>query len=166
MDQRVREIAFGEAVKAHRLRLGLTQLQLANAMGWESQGRISNYERGLRRPQHKELVRLCQIFGCTPNDLLVTQDAPIADDSPILEPVPLDRLTQDEIALVTAWRHWSPDVRKVLASMVADATLQQSSPSEAPSRGKHKFTKRRPLERRQKQRRGAKPKNSSGGGGG
>lgn len=42
---------IGDRIKAARKRLGMTQPELARACGWESQGRVSNYERGIREPR-------------------------------------------------------------------------------------------------------------------
>lgn len=48
---------------------GLTQIQLALRVG-VTQGTIANWERGARRPQLENLVRISNILGCGVDELL------------------------------------------------------------------------------------------------
>lgn len=54
---------IGDRIKAARQRLGMTQPELARACGWESQGRVSNYERGLREPRGVDRRSLAKALG-------------------------------------------------------------------------------------------------------
>lgn len=52
----------------------MSQQELANACGWESQSRIGNYERGTRQPNLQDLEKLAGALGVTFTDLVAGQD--------------------------------------------------------------------------------------------
>lgn len=58
-----------ERIKEMRERAGLTQAQLAQRLGFESQSLISMWETGERTPRSEKLPELAQILGCTIGDL-------------------------------------------------------------------------------------------------
>ena len=49
---------IGNRIRKARAEAGLTQGELATRCGWDSQGRISNYERDLRTPNWEDLERI------------------------------------------------------------------------------------------------------------
>ncbi|MHB0775400.1 LexA family protein [Halomonas sp. WWR20] len=51
---------IGDRIRKARKRMGLTQPELTAACGWDSQGRISNYERDLREPKRTDLEKLAK----------------------------------------------------------------------------------------------------------
>ncbi|TDX29134.1 phage repressor protein [Modicisalibacter xianhensis] len=51
---------IGDRIRKARKRMGLTQPELTAACGWDSQGRISNYERDLREPKRPDLEKLAK----------------------------------------------------------------------------------------------------------
>lgn len=57
--------SIGERIKAARVKAGMTQPDLARACGWGSQGRVSNYERGLREPKSSDVTLLARALGVT-----------------------------------------------------------------------------------------------------
>lgn len=59
---------LAQRIRARRLELGLTQVQVAQATGI-AQCDISRYESGAHRPMRRNLVRLAGALGCTPDDL-------------------------------------------------------------------------------------------------
>lgn len=61
---------IGDRIKAARQRLGMTQPELARACGWESQGRVSNYERGIREPRSLDRRALAKALGVSEAALL------------------------------------------------------------------------------------------------
>lgn len=67
---------IGQRLRELRLRKGLSQRQLAKAVGL-SYGAIYNYEAGLRVPDTEALVRLADFFG-TSVDALLNRDSPAA----------------------------------------------------------------------------------------
>lgn len=56
-------------MKEIRLARGMTQQQLADAVGISSQA-IHYYETGQREPPFDIFKRICEVLGCTPNDLM------------------------------------------------------------------------------------------------
>ena len=60
---------IGKKIKALRKTRGLTQIQLAEALGVE-RASISNYETGRRMPELSLIKPLCDELGITINDLL------------------------------------------------------------------------------------------------
>lgn len=54
---------IGEKIRAARKRAKFTQAQLAEACGWESQSRISNYENGTREPSLNDILLISSILG-------------------------------------------------------------------------------------------------------
>lgn len=64
---------FGNAVKAQRLKMGMTQLDLAYAAKITPSA-VSMWERGKAKPHYKMLTKLSKIFGVSERDLLFPQD--------------------------------------------------------------------------------------------
>ncbi len=62
---------IGHRIREEREKSGLTQPQLAEACGWESQGRISNYENGLREPKLEDLKHISNALKIPTSKLLV-----------------------------------------------------------------------------------------------
>jgi|GEM_PF-2225480 putative transcriptional regulator len=60
---------FGAKVKENRIRMGLTQIHLAQITGL-TRVSIINMESGRHSPTLNGLMILCSCFGCQPNDLL------------------------------------------------------------------------------------------------
>lgn len=82
---------IGKRIKARRKELKLTQEALTEKCGWESQGRISNYERGVRKPDYQDAVTLAESLKLTIDELIWGQNTPNPDESLDLgNRVPLD----------------------------------------------------------------------------
>jgi transcriptional regulator with XRE-family HTH domain len=60
---------MGEKIRQARENAGLTQKQLAEALGLD-QSAVSNWETGKSEPVINNLRRLADILGCNPADLL------------------------------------------------------------------------------------------------
>ena len=56
-------------IATHRKRAGLTQQELADALG-VTQAAVANWETGRRCPPVKTLLRLAEALGCTIADLI------------------------------------------------------------------------------------------------
>ena len=56
-------------LKEIRKEKGLTTYDVGEALG-VSPSAITNWETGFRRPDIDTLVKLAEVLGCTPNDLL------------------------------------------------------------------------------------------------
>ncbi len=60
-------------IKAHRLRLGLTQEELAEAVGVSRQS-INSIERGRYIPSLPLALRFARLFGCPTDELFQLQE--------------------------------------------------------------------------------------------
>lgn len=60
---------IGKRIRKYRQELGISQKQLAEQIG-VSNGRVSNWEQGLNRPDADILVEICQALEVSPSLLL------------------------------------------------------------------------------------------------
>ena len=67
-------VFFGEKIRNARKALGLTQRQLAQQLG-VSNTSVSNWEKGLSRPDADMIQSLCGILRLQPNDFYGTTEA-------------------------------------------------------------------------------------------
>jgi len=65
---------IGSRIKQARQRAGMTQPELARACKWASQGRVSNYERGLREPKSGDVALLAKALGVSESWLWTGND--------------------------------------------------------------------------------------------
>ena len=61
---------FATNLRNAREAKGITQEEAAKALGTENHSRVTNWEIGNAVPKLVDLVRLCEIYETTPNDLL------------------------------------------------------------------------------------------------
>lgn len=87
-----------ERIKKRRLSLGLTLVQVANALGVK-EATAQRYESGqIKNVKHDTIYKLSKILKCEPSYLMGWTDNPnFSDDSP--------NLTPHEKKLVTAYRN-------------------------------------------------------------
>lgn len=71
-------------LKEFRKKAKLTQADVAAAMNI-SQSYYSRFEKGLRLPDAKQIMQLCEILSCTPNDLFGIRGAMEAAFGPLFE---------------------------------------------------------------------------------
>ena len=64
-------VFFGEVIRNARKSLGLTQRQLAEKIGVANTS-ISNWEKGLSRPDADLIQELCRVLQLQPNDIYGT----------------------------------------------------------------------------------------------
>jgi SOS-response transcriptional repressor LexA len=62
--------AFGERIRQLREELKLTQPELAKRCGWDSQSRISHYEKGTREPTLRDVKKIAKALSTDPIILL------------------------------------------------------------------------------------------------
>jgi len=60
---------FKDKLKQVRAATGMSQLEAAEKMNWKH-STLSEYETGRRQPTVRNLIKLCRIYGCEPNDLI------------------------------------------------------------------------------------------------
>lgn len=63
-------LQIAERLKAARSALGLSQRELAEKCGWESQSRVGNYELGTRKISAEDAVTLASALGISPGELM------------------------------------------------------------------------------------------------
>ena len=68
-------VYFGETIRNARKALGLTQRQLADSLG-VSNTSVSNWEKGLSRPDADMIQKLCAVLHLQANDFYGTKEAP------------------------------------------------------------------------------------------
>lgn len=68
-DRQPLNLIIAANIAAHRRRLGMTQLELAEKIDYSDKS-VSKWERGEAAPDLHTLVRLAEIFGVTVNDLV------------------------------------------------------------------------------------------------
>ena len=56
-------------LKKLRLQCGLTQKEVAKAIGLQCENRLSRWENGIAMPSVKNLFRLCEIYKTAPNEI-------------------------------------------------------------------------------------------------
>ena len=61
---------FGTRLKAARLAKGLTQVEVSEKIDNSCHKNISRWEAGINTPNLRIFIKLCKIYGVTPNDLL------------------------------------------------------------------------------------------------
>lgn len=66
---------MGKNLRAERARMGLTQLELADALGVVPIS-VLRWEAGSSEPDARNLVKMTRFFGCTPEYLLDLVDEP------------------------------------------------------------------------------------------
>lgn len=64
---------YDTRLRKYRLEAGLSQLEVALALGYKSHHSISKWELGARTPQPKQLLALSALYGRLVNDLLLPQ---------------------------------------------------------------------------------------------
>lgn len=75
---------IGNNIRALRLRRGMTQEELAGALG-VTPSAVGNYERGVSFPKDDILERLFGALGCTPNELFGAEALLSDDEYALLE---------------------------------------------------------------------------------
>ena len=66
---------MGNNMRAERARRGLTQAELADALGVVAMS-VVRWESGASEPDTRNLIRMSRLYGCTPEYLLDLVDEP------------------------------------------------------------------------------------------
>ena len=73
-------MTLSERIKERRLSLGMTLLDVANALGVK-EATVQRYESGeIKNPKHSTVLMLSEIFGCSPSYLMGWEDTPLPSD--------------------------------------------------------------------------------------
>lgn len=96
---------IGERIKQARAEASLSQPQLAQLCGWDSQSRISQYETGKNEPGLDDIKRVAEALGVSFGWLASGEEQFHIDKNP---------LTSEEKALVDNYRHSDERGRKMI----------------------------------------------------
>lgn len=81
--------SVGKRIREARVGLRMSQEDLARRCGWESQGRIGNYERDVREPKRADIEKIAKALGKSPRWLLLgDEDAELVPGPDIMRYVP------------------------------------------------------------------------------
>lgn len=124
----------GDRLAKARRQNGLSQSQLAEAIGTAGRERISQWERGLEQPQPKLLRAVADVLGVDPLDLMdVTRDARTLRDLRLAAGLSLrDARTAADLPYTTYYRlengvGASPPSKKVLSQVARALGLPVST---------------------------------------
>lgn len=65
---------FGKRLREARLNAGYTQKQIAELLGNKDNSTVASWELGRNHPNIKAVVKLCELYEITPNQLLGFKD--------------------------------------------------------------------------------------------
>lgn len=120
---------FGETLKSARLRAGLTQLQIAQALGITA-STYCGYETGKRQPDLSRLRRLAQLLHTSADALLS-----LPSDSPEIQKAPVHPVTEAEYEGLELFRSLDAHGQRIVR-LVFDEELSrlQAAAFRAPER--------------------------------
>ena len=101
-------MSFASRLKEQRLKMGLTQATLAEALG-VTKSAIGNYETGLNSPKAETLFKVFEVLQCDANYLFQDEMADIREET----------ASPDEMAiLVKKYRRLDPLSQKIFLSII------------------------------------------------
>lgn len=72
-------MTFGERVRYYRERIGMTQSELAEVLGYRDKGSVSRIESDKTDLPRSKIVMIAQVFGVSPVELMgLNEPAPIS----------------------------------------------------------------------------------------
>lgn len=139
------KIDIGSAIRKARMAAGINQAAVAEACGWESQGRVSNYERGLREPTLSDLDKIAKAVRVRLVDLLAS-----GIGQPIFSPgaeskETIPKLTPEEDVLLLAYRHLPLQLKDAIFAII-HSHLDDSIPQVAQFLGRRNPEHQRKIE--------------------
>lgn len=112
-------------IRTRREDMGMTQSELAKKIG-KSFRTVQSWERDESYPNAEMVWALCEVFGCTPNDLLGWYDEHPREDAP--------QLARDEAALLADYRSCTPEWKRNVAMTAVSAKGESLKSAEHPAR--------------------------------
>ena len=104
-----REVVIVNRISELRRGKGWTQVDLASMLNVKRQT-VGNYETGIREIDAPTICRLCDVFGCTADYLLGRSILPAAE------------LTEEEAAILLAWRVAPDNIRAGIRALLAPSS--------------------------------------------
>ena len=112
-------------IRKRREDMGMTQSELAKKIG-KSFRTVQSWERDESYPNAEMVWALCEVFGCTPNDLLGWYEEHPREDAP--------QLARDEAALLADYRSCTPEWKRNVAMTAVSAKGESLKSAEHPAR--------------------------------
>lgn len=110
------DLHVGGMIRAHRKRLGMSQTQLADALGLTFQ-QVQKYERGSNRVSASKLYEIAQMLGLTISTFFEGLDrSSSAGESISADLIQFANLSGAD-TLIHAYRRLTPNARKALANV-------------------------------------------------
>ncbi|MBQ6626511.1 MAG: helix-turn-helix transcriptional regulator [Ruminococcus sp.] len=114
------DMTIGEKIRLCRKNCGLSQQQVANALGID-RTTVGGYESGRRQVKLTTITKLAHIFRVDVSDILPAEssEVPVKDDpdfSPSLKPI--YSLTKDEQQLLISYRLLNPKGKKDILAKI------------------------------------------------
>ena len=105
----------GDNISIIRKRLGLTQEELANKMGYKSKSTINKIELGINDIPQSKIVKFAEVLGTTPATLMGWDEE--EQKNPPEEP----KLSEGEKMLLELFRRVPDDQQKLVLQMIRAA---------------------------------------------
>lgn len=119
------DLHVGGMIRAHRKRLGMSQSQLADALGLTFQ-QVQKYERGSNRVSASKLYEIAQTLGLT----ISTFFEGLERSSPTGESISADLIQFANLpggdTMIHAYRRLTPSVRKALADLAGAMSAESA----------------------------------------
>lgn len=110
------DLHVGGMIRAHRKRLGMSQSQLADALGLTFQ-QVQKYERGSNRVSASKLYEIAQTLGLTISTFFEGLDRSSATGESISADLIQFANTPGGDTMIHAYRRLTPNVRRALAEL-------------------------------------------------
>ncbi len=101
---------FAKNLREYRKRLGMTQTELAEAIGM-TRSAVNNYEAGKSEPAFETFVKIFRVLGLDPMDLMVEHES-YPDYYRMMQ------VTEDEELLLELYRHADNTYRQVVEDVL------------------------------------------------
>lgn len=112
------DVHVGGMIRAHRKRLGMSQSQLADALGLMFQ-QVQKYERGSNRVSASKLFDIAQTLGLSISTFFEGLDRVEATGSSISPDLIRFAVTPGGDKVIHAFKRLTPKVRKALTDLIA-----------------------------------------------
>jgi len=106
-------------IRAHRKRMGMSQSQLADALGLTLQ-QVQKYERGSNRVSASKLFDIAQTLGLSISTFFEGLDRVEATEPSISPDLIQFATAQGGDKIIHAYRRLTPNVRKAVADLIAE----------------------------------------------
>lgn len=100
---------FGTNLRDYRKANGLTQKELGARIGVTSQA-VTKWENGSRLPRMNDVLKICEVLGCTPDDLVKSN---------------AETLTAKEASLISMFRKVPEDVQNIVLTVLKSRIEEQ-----------------------------------------